>query len=333
MSTYPLVTIMIPTYKQAELLPVALESALGQDYEHLEVVVADDCSPDGTESVVRKYLADPRVKYFRNSTNLGRVGNYKRSLEKYARGEWVANLDADDCYTDLSFISKAISRITAGDIRKDGKEDRVVFLQAGHTVKGPDGAVLRRDIPSISGDFELMAGTSYFIDFHHFSHLATVFNREMAIALDFYRYNILSSDMESFLRLALHGQVILMKSSVGDWIHHGANVSQHLDLSIVEMNMLRIEAPFVYAKSLGLFPFGDLLHWKNRLTKDYVQSYLILSLKNKGKLDGYLRHVLKYYPQFIPGLVIPKALAYALISKIRRFFGINKNGSSNRNAS
>src|SRR5664279_476625 len=91
MNSNPSVTIMIPAFNQADVLGTAIESALLQDYPNLEVVVSDDCSADGSEEVTKKYVADVRLNYFRNSKNLGRVGNYRRALEHYAKGDWVIN--------------------------------------------------------------------------------------------------------------------------------------------------------------------------------------------------------------------------------------------------
>ncbi len=102
---YPLVTIMIPTYKQGRYLHRAIEGALAQDYNNLEVIVSDDCSPDHTPRVVEKYKNDPRFSYFRNDTDLGRVRNYKRLLESYASGDWVIMCDGDDFYEDPQLIN------------------------------------------------------------------------------------------------------------------------------------------------------------------------------------------------------------------------------------
>ena len=63
--THPLVTIGIPTYNRGDgYLREALESALAQTYENLEIVVSDNCSTDNTGEVVEAY-DDPRVSYFR----------------------------------------------------------------------------------------------------------------------------------------------------------------------------------------------------------------------------------------------------------------------------
>jgi len=318
MNDDPKVTIVIPAYNQANYLPTAIESALAQNYENVEIVVSDDCSTDNTGDLIKKYINDKRVRYFRNESNCGRVANYRHTLENRTTGEWVVNLDADDYFTDPSFISRAIKYIHSYGTEK------VVFVQAGHAVKTPNGKTIRVDIPDIKGDVEIMDGTDYFLNFNHFSHLASIFNRALALSLEFYRYNILSSDIESFLRLSLHGKVILMRETVGVWVHHGANESQRLSIPAVEMNMIRIESPYVYAKSLNTFSDGTLLRWRNQMTQQYLQSYLIKSLKSRNTLNGYLWHILKYYPQAMLSWMIPKAIFYAVASRIVRFFGIKK---------
>ncbi len=76
----PPVTIAIPTYERAALLRVSLASALAQDYPELRVLVLDNASRDETEHVVRS-TGDARLRYVRNETNLGMLGNLNRAVE------------------------------------------------------------------------------------------------------------------------------------------------------------------------------------------------------------------------------------------------------------
>lgn len=87
----PLVSIVIPCYKQAVYLAQVIESALSQSYEQVEVIVVDDGSPDDAAEVVSRY---PAVKYVRQR-NSG-VSAARNTGLRESHGELVVFLDADD---------------------------------------------------------------------------------------------------------------------------------------------------------------------------------------------------------------------------------------------
>ena len=87
-SKSPLVSIMIPTFNQAQFVGDAIESIISQTYDNLEIIVLDDHSQDSTEKVVKGY-DDERIRYIKNEENLGRVNNYRNGLYNHAKGEWV----------------------------------------------------------------------------------------------------------------------------------------------------------------------------------------------------------------------------------------------------
>lgn len=101
--TTPLVSIGIPTYNRADsYLGYALRSAVNQTYKNIEIIVSDNCSPDNTESVVRAF-DDPRVRYYRQTENIGPVKNRHFCLEQ-SRGDYFVML-LDDDLIDSDFIS------------------------------------------------------------------------------------------------------------------------------------------------------------------------------------------------------------------------------------
>jgi len=73
----PLVSIHIITYNQIDFIHDTLTSALEQDYENLEVVVADDGSTDGTAEVILEYAKKypNRLLPLVGGPNLGITGN------------------------------------------------------------------------------------------------------------------------------------------------------------------------------------------------------------------------------------------------------------------
>ncbi len=70
----PLITTIIPTYRRPKLLRRAIKSVLNQTYPHFQVCVYDNASGDETALVVDEIAkADPRVKYYCHSENIGSV--------------------------------------------------------------------------------------------------------------------------------------------------------------------------------------------------------------------------------------------------------------------
>jgi glycosyltransferase involved in cell wall biosynthesis len=92
----PQVSICIPTYNGAPYLEECLESAVGQTFVDMEILVVDDCSDDDTVALAGRFVErDPRVRLLTNRERLGLVRNWNRCLQ-YAAGEWVKFLFQDD---------------------------------------------------------------------------------------------------------------------------------------------------------------------------------------------------------------------------------------------
>ena len=89
-----LVSVVIPTHNRARIIGSSIESALGQTYKNLEVIVADDGSSDDTRGVVEAY--GERVSYL-YQTNAG-VSAARNLGLRHARGEFIAFLDSDDTW-------------------------------------------------------------------------------------------------------------------------------------------------------------------------------------------------------------------------------------------
>lgn len=91
-----LVSIIMPAYNSAEYIYESIKSVQEQTYVNWELIVVDDCSTDGTDSVVRSF-SDDRIVYVKNEKNMGAAVSRNRAL-KLAKGKWVAFLDGDDVW-------------------------------------------------------------------------------------------------------------------------------------------------------------------------------------------------------------------------------------------
>jgi glycosyltransferase involved in cell wall biosynthesis len=95
--TLPLVSVYIPTKNRAELLKRAIDSVLSQSYPHIEIVVVDDGSTDGT----REYLVGlgdmPSIRPIFMPVSAGAC-NARNFAISAAKGEFVTGLDDDDYF-------------------------------------------------------------------------------------------------------------------------------------------------------------------------------------------------------------------------------------------
>lgn len=146
----PLVSVIIPTFKRAKMLPRAIDSVLNQTYPNIQVVVIDDNNPETewrehTEKLMKKYENNVMIKYIKHKKNSN--GSVARNTGiQNADGEIVCFLDDDDFYY------------------KDKVKKQVDFLLRNPSVHcvycgwDRDGII----IPTKDGDcsFELLSGIS-----------------------------------------------------------------------------------------------------------------------------------------------------------------------------
>ncbi len=97
-----MVSIVIPTHKGSDIICRAVDSALGQDYENIEVIVVDDNGLGThfqleTEGKLQKYKDNPKVKYIKHEKNLNGSAARNTGVSN-AEGKYIALLDDDDIF-------------------------------------------------------------------------------------------------------------------------------------------------------------------------------------------------------------------------------------------
>ncbi len=127
--TDPLVSVIIPCYNQGRFLAEAIESALGQTYPHVEVIVVNDGSTDETAEVAARYAG--RIRYIEQE-NGGRCAARNRGLAE-AKGDRVLFLDADDW-----LLPQALATLANG--LADNERSEVVYC--GWRMVAEDGTLL-----------------------------------------------------------------------------------------------------------------------------------------------------------------------------------------------
>jgi glycosyltransferase involved in cell wall biosynthesis len=108
----PRLSVGLPVYNGEAFLDRAIASLLAQTYRDFELIISDNASTDATESICRAFaVRDPRVRYSRNETNLGAMGNFCRVFA-VARGElfkWAAHDDEHE----PDFLARCVAALDA----------------------------------------------------------------------------------------------------------------------------------------------------------------------------------------------------------------------------
>nr|WP_315174745.1 glycosyltransferase [uncultured Flavobacterium sp.] len=92
------VSIVMPSYNSAKFIEKSIDSVLNQTYKNWELLVIDDCSPDNSLELVKKYTQiDSRIKLITNEKNMGVAESRNRGLAE-AKFSYVAFLDSDDVW-------------------------------------------------------------------------------------------------------------------------------------------------------------------------------------------------------------------------------------------
>ncbi|WP_294956573.1 glycosyltransferase family 2 protein [uncultured Fibrobacter sp.] len=90
-----MISVVLPSYNRAHILPRAIESILGQTYKDIELIIVDDGSSDNTAEVVGRF-SDSRIVYVRQE-NAGACAARNNGIA-HARGDYIAFQDSDDIW-------------------------------------------------------------------------------------------------------------------------------------------------------------------------------------------------------------------------------------------
>lgn len=99
------VSVIVPVYNAEKFLGKCIDGILNQSLQEIEVVCVNDGSKDGSKEILDKYsVKDNRIKVFsQENKGAGAARNYGI---REAKGEFVAFMDADDCYPDRNTLEK-----------------------------------------------------------------------------------------------------------------------------------------------------------------------------------------------------------------------------------
>lgn len=203
----PAVSVAIPTFDRRDTLRRAVDSALAQTFDDLEVVVSDNASTDGTGELLAELArADDRVHVVRQPANVGMVANLDAAA-RLAEGRHVMLL-ADDDWLAPRCVESALSALEA-DPARAAALGRVAYMRDGHEVAaGQPVALTATDPARRVRDYFAAVGRD-----HGNSWLYALTRRELVQALPPLR-NVLGFDWLRVAEIAFAGQIALVDETL-----------------------------------------------------------------------------------------------------------------------
>ena len=275
----PLVSVILTAYNRADYITVAIESALAQDYENLEIIVSDNCSTDGTSELIQKYVTDNRVKYYRNDYNIGMIPNFKLATSR-AEGEYLTYISSDDYFIEKSFVSESINLIN--------KYPDVLLVLGQFRILNEDTTKIDTDRKPIYHK-EFIKGKELFIKSSGMKTLTwagAVMHLQTFKTLRPFESEATSIDVMSNLKLMLLGNVAFISKPVYMQRVHENSASLKIEIEQAINNFIYITEPYHMALKNNIIPELELDKWKCESSFIYAR---YTSIKLAPFKDNYKR--------------------------------------------
>lgn len=225
----PLVSVVMITYKHENYIAEAIKGVLMQEVEFdIELIIADDCSPDGTEVIVKTQCQTHTngnwIKYHRHEKNIGMMPNFLYALNE-AKGDYIALCEGDDYWTNTNKLALQI------DVLKKSPEFSLCFHNSN--------IIHNNKIIGNTNNKSKSVFTTEDLFQDHFISTSSVVFRNILEYPDWFT-KISSGDKAVLLLISLHGQFIYLSQNLSVYRSHPGGISNtHFGIKkVYEMSLL-----------------------------------------------------------------------------------------------
>jgi teichuronic acid biosynthesis glycosyltransferase TuaG len=217
------VSVIIPVHNHEQFIGETIESVINQSYPHIQTIVVDDGSTDGTRNVLEMYRG--RIEVIRQM-NAGVVAARNTGINN-ATGNYVCVLDCDDLFLPKKVeLQLAVFR---------NKPD-VGLVHTGATVERKNNSEWTTWYTYIPVDFLTREACIGALVRSNFIVCSTVMIKRdlfphVGLFDDTYRYN--GEDYDMWLRLLTCCNFGSVPQALLKYRWHGGNMSQHQDQSLI----------------------------------------------------------------------------------------------------
>ncbi|SFF51830.1 glycosyltransferase family 2 protein [Thermoflexibacter ruber] len=228
------VTIITPSYNQAQYLEATIQSILGQNYPHLEYMIFDGGSQDNSLKIIEKY--QKHLTYWESEKDKGQSHAINKGLSK-ATGEIITWINSDDQLMPNA-LHKIVSYFEANPSVGFLHGKTLLFGQGKEVIKGAESKDLH---------YKYLAGLP-------FPQPSAFFRKsvidELGLLEEDYHYGM---DYDFFLRMILNHEALQVQDVLSKYLLHKSSKS------VSQQNFFAQDYAKIFSKLLRSFPFTSEL--------------------------------------------------------------------------
>ena len=317
----PLVSIVITSFNREKYIEDAIKTSLSQNYQNIEVIISDNCSTDSTKEIIKKYLSDPRIKYYVNKTNIGMNANFLKATNELSNGKYITYVSSDDYLINENFITEAIIRIK--------KYPNIALVHSVNMMENTftNEKFVDSSYISLKDKFynkDYVSGDIVFQEFpkmHSISMGGTLFDRKKLIEIKPFNNEVLSGDVWIILHLLQFTNVSFINKQTYMARRHQNNATGTVTKAEIYIENLKyIDDPYIYALKNKKYDLKFLNEWHKNMYINFCSKCIINLYKiNKKEYIKFNQYLQKEKPVIYSKLKYDSKL---LISKFV-YFNVN----------
>jgi glycosyltransferase involved in cell wall biosynthesis len=247
----PLVTIGISNYNYSHFILDCLNSVIGQIYENIEIIIIDDHSTDNSIDVVEAWIEvhkeNCRIKFIKNSENLGLTKNCNLIL-KNTKGKYFQPLDADDILMPQK-IAKQVQLLEASN--------NTALVYSNVSVLNEDGIITNPDYCKRIGydKLNMPEGRIFneLLDFNFISLPSVLINTRYAKEVGGFDETLRVQDYYMWLKLAEKYEIKYMPENTAYYRVHDFSMSNCIGTSLASADsVLQLKYRYYHSRNRKL---------------------------------------------------------------------------------
>ena len=241
----PLITVITVVYNGADYLEDTIKSVIGQTYDHVEYIIVDGGSKDGTLEIIRQY--EHAIDYWVSEPDKGMYDGLAKGFQT-ASGTLICYLNAGDFYLKETLL-------TVSEIYKD---TGFIWFTGLRSVCNERNVITGVDLP-FRYKKELIRKGFYGKLLPFIQQESTFWHKKMLADLDFdaFRTLKLAGDYFLWFSFSKKSDLVVVKAQLGVFKIHGGQLSESLDCYWREVNSFKERS-----KTWTLFSYiHELFFW------------------------------------------------------------------------